>query len=429
MTDIENNPAEKNQRTYESIEVESNQSVPELSTNNYQIDCYKNDALILKKFIIWAICVVICCSIELIYNRGLLSQEHPKYYRNVNAIYDYYFRFITHLGGELFIIFIMVLSYFFLPLTKSNVMILGIISCNFLDNLMKMLYHEHRPFWNFETKHDPPKCDMGFGHPSGHSFTSTFTYLGLYHVLSETNFLKNHIILNYIFLAIVIIIIVSIYISRVYLNFHSIAQVIYGGSLGFCVYALLFLVLCFHQINVQQYRKLFTKLKCIILISIIYFFVFGILLLTYLLFKHYQQAEYESNPNIQRCEKAEHRHFFNDGFFGGLTIFCLIGHYYGQVLFWKLISKNTNLHNKHNDINLWVDNRMHVFTDIKKLLKTIGIILLSAIPFVLYVIPFKGLAIVYVFKIAVPFFVCLFNFYGGGLYLMISKGCCNKNLC
>lgn len=428
MSDTESDTDNLSKGQFDSIEISSKKNDSLLyKDSEYYINC-KGDKNLLLKLSIWICCVIIIICLELLYDRGYLSKDNPKYYRNENAFYDAYFRIITHAGGEFFIIFILLLSFFFLPLTKSNVMIVGVITCNYLVNVLKILYHENRPFWNFTSNITPPKCDMGFGNPSGHSFTSTFTYFAVYKFLSETQIFKNSTLLKCILLILSILITVSIYISRVYLNFHSIAQVLYGASLGFAVFAFLFYVIKLDNISIYQYRTFFTNGVYVLVFGVGYVMMLVVLVVVYLIMRR-KQSGYENDENVNDCDKEKYRRFFHDGLFGGLTVVCLFGHYLGQVVFWKMVNMNKKFDNKEVEVNMWSCNRMHVVKDVKKILKVIGILLVSVIPMLLYVVvSSEDIGIVFALKIAIPFFLCIFDLYGLGLYMMLSQGCCNEKL-
>ena len=58
--------------------------------------------------------------------------------------------------------------------------------------------------------------------------------------------------------------------------------------------------------------------------------------------------------------------------------------------------------------------------------KVIGILIVCALPMAIYfLISSTNLAVIFIFKVSLPFFVTLFLLYGPGLYLMISLGLCN----
>ena len=118
----------------------------------------------------------------------------------------------------------------------------------------------------------------------------------------------------------------------------------------------------------------------------------------------------------------------NDGMFGGLTLFCLIGAYIGQLFLWYKVHQSYGTA-KDELINNWVYSRSSVFYDWIKELKLAAILLLCAVPMVIYlIISGKNLAVIFLFKVSIPFFSSLFLLYGPGLYLMISLGLANNEI-
>ena len=84
---------------------------------------------------------------------------------------------------------------------------------------------------------------------------------------------------------------------------------------------------------------------------------------------------------------------------------------------------------KYELINNWVYNRSSVFFNVLKGIQVAGILILCAIPMVIYlIIGGQNLAVIFIFKVSIPFFLALFMLYGPGLYLMISLGLANNEI-
>ena len=304
---------------------------------------------------------------------------------------------------------------------------IGVIACTYLDNIMKLWYHDPRPFWEESKLHS--NCDGGFGNPSGHSFISTFTYLGVYKLLSQTKIVSKNIWVEMTLFVFCVLMIIGIVLSRVILGMHSLDQVFYGCSLGLAVYFLLFHILYMQNMKVETFTKLFTSVQNLIIITAIFFISLLSLLLSYLLIDFtavtdkYKESLSTSCP--QYFDDKQYRRFQNDGFFGGLTLFCLMGAYYGQYFLWYKMHSQYG-ENRDELINKWVYNREGVYKSGINIFKVIGILIVCALPMAIYfLISSTNLAVIFIFKVSLPFFVTLFLLYGPGLYLMISLGLCN----
>lgn len=340
-----------------------------------------------------------------------------------------FFKIVTNLGGGYFLVLYVLIAYFFFPLTSAFTLIVGLVSCNYLDNVMKLLYHNPRPYWSDSTLF-MNSCDGGFGNPSGHSFSSTFTYFGFFQLLAQTNFFSRSIIFQIILGVLAVMLVIIIVLSRIILGMHSINQIIYGCSLGISVYYFLFHILFMHEMKTQTYVRLFNDTKNILTFSFIFLIGIIVLLLSYfmidfkVILNSYESILLSTCPEFK--EEKLYRKFENDGFFGGLTLFCLMGTYYGQCLFWYLIHRKYGS-SKDEKINKWVENRRHLlsFCDI---IKIILIYIACAIPMIAYFLINKPLWLVFIFKVSIPFFLTLFFIFGPGQYFLIYLGLCNSEI-
>lgn len=400
------------------------------TNNNKEEDSSKNTII---KYILLLLYVIVAVVGEFFYRNPLFEQSidfEMSWKTNAWEFTKIFYNIITNLGGEYCLIIYLIVIYFFFPLTKSFCFIVGVIVCNFIDNIMKLWFHNPRPFWKEEQLFS--NCDGGFGNPSGHSFTSTFTYLGVFKLISQTQIVSKHTWLQMTLFLFCVLMIIGIVLSRVILGMHSLNQVIYGCSLGLAVYYLQFHILYMQNMKIESFTKLFTSMKNVIIITVIFVISFLVLLLSYLLIdysdviKEYEEKLY-IHCSIYEKEKI-YRKFQNDGFFGGLTLFCLMGAYYGQYFLWyKIHSVYGN--NRDELVNKWVYNREGVYTSFINILEVIGIIILCALPMSIYlIITSTNLTIIFIFKVSIPFFTSLFLLYGPGLYLMISLGLCNMKI-
>ena len=182
-----------------------------------------------------------------------------------------------------------------------------------------------------------------------------------------------------------------------------------------------------------------------------------------------------------------YRKFNNDGLFGSLISFSIMGMYFGQIFFWYLIDKkykinnnnyinldgnikknnkndthtsvndielsdisndeydedsSINTKNKENDnnndenriidelINNWTNYRVYLFSPIKNIFKIILVIFISIFPGLLFIIMPKNMNLVYLFlfKVSIPFFSVLFLIYSFGFFYIIIISCGKKEL-
>ena len=393
-------------------------------------DSNKEQNNTLIKFIILLLFVIASVVGELFYRQPLFDESidfELKWRQNAWGFTKTSYNIITNLGGEYGLILYLIIIYFFFPLTKSFCFMIGVIACTYLDNIMKLWYHDPRPFWEESKLHS--NCDGGFGNPSGHSFISTFTYLGVYKLLSQTKIVSKNIWVEMTLFVFCVLMIIGIVLSRVILGMHSLDQVFYGCSLGLAVYFLLFHILYMQNMKVETFTKLFTSVQNLIIITAIFFISLLSLLLSYLLIDFtavtdkYKESLSTSCP--QYFDNKQYRRFQNDGFFGGLTLFCLMGAYYGQYFLWYKMHSQYG-ENRDELINKWVYNREGVYKSGINIFKVIGILIVCALPMAIYfLISSTNLAVIFIFKVSLPFFVTLFLLYGPGLYLMISLGLCN----
>ena len=393
-------------------------------------DSNKEQNNTLIKFIILLLFVIASVVGELFYRQPLFDESidfELKWRQNAWGFTKTSYNIITNLGGEYGLILYLIIIYFFFPLTKSFCFMIGVIACTYLDNIMKLWYHDPRPFWEESKLHS--NCDGGFGNPSGHSFISTFTYLGVYKLLSQTKIVSKNIWVEMTLFVFCVLMIIGIVLSRVILGMHSLDQVFYGCSLGLAVYFLLFHILYMQNMKVETFTKLFTSVQNLIIITTIFFISLLSLLLSYLLIDFtavtdkYKESLSTSCP--QYFDDKQYRRFQNDGFFGGLTLFCLMGAYYGQYFLWYKMHSQYG-ENRDELINKWVYNREGVYKSGINIFKVIGILIVCALPMAIYfLISSTNLAVIFIFKVSLPFFVTLFLLYGPGLYLMISLGLCN----
>ena len=362
-----------------------------------------------------------------------------------------FFKIITKVGGEYMMAAPVAFVLLFFSLIKSSFYISGLIFLLHFHSLMKIWYGNKRPFWEVNSLYKGI-CDGGFGNPSGHSISSVYLYLTLFAYLNETKILKNKILIKIILFLFFSTLTILIILSRLILGIHSINQVIYGSILGMFVSLLIVQIFKFHQMPISFYKNFFKEKIKIFIIS---FILIGLVILSIcssLYFNSNFDYDYYDGILTKLCNLPKYRKFNYDGLFGAFVILSLLGMYFGQIIFWFLIDnyyKNNksqeiesliyseemddskeyldeNNNNKLDDIiNNWNKNRYFIYCSTNKVLKLLIILIICCCPIILFIKVSKenNLAVIFIFKFGIPFFLSLFFLYSFGFYYIIKIFC------
>ena len=385
------------------------------------------------------------------------------------------FKILTKIGGEYLMAVPVIIVLWFSTLIKSFIYLMGFIFCLQFHSMMKIWYGSKRPFW-IEPSLYKGICDGGFGNPSGHSITTTFLYLSLIFLYTQTKTRKNVVLI--IVLLFCLFWIIMILLSRLILGMHSVNQILYGTSLGLIIISYIYIVFKIHQMPINIYKKFFREKKYIYIILSIYC-VFIIITFgnVFIFNRGFDYDKY--NELLDRvCEKKvpKYRRFNLDGLFGSITILAMLGMYLGQIVFWYLIENkykynfneenyinnmnnnirqmqelnindikfSNNIKSSNNEIinnskseteivsnnsiddiiNHWNINRIYI-CDFKNILKLIFVLIICLLPGILFVAIKNDSNIIMVFalKIGVPMFIIPFLIYSIGFYYLIKISC------
>lgn len=340
--------------------------------------------------------------------------------RKISKVGNNYFKFITHFG-ELKVTFAFVaLVFVFFSFTKSFTLVSVYIYGYYFTNLMKMMYHSPRPFWDNSNLN--PTCNSGFGNPSGHSVTAFGLYFTLFSITTDFNIFKTKTWgkgLKIVIFIFYFLLILSIVISRIVLGAHGINQVIYGSLIGIAVYYIIYHIISYTSMtNIQFYEHLFNKAS---LIS--YFVIYASLLLLTLFFYLFGQVDVQNYLDLlsKLCpKKKEYQLLYHDGFIQSISITGLIGAHLGLLLLYYLAIKKYTLR-KAIYINEWNQNGK-----ISMFFIRLPINLFSIAFLLLYFIKSDYLWILFIFKSALSFGLGLFGVYGIGVYICLIIGKCNQ---
>jgi membrane-associated phospholipid phosphatase len=321
-----------------------------------------------------------------------------------------FFKIITSIGTEVIILPMIIVVFLWLPLNKSYGFISAVIYSVYFDNLMKAIYGNTRPYWK-----DPSiftGCDGGYGNPSGHSFSSSAIYLSFWHIMTDYDFFKSGLLGISIRIGLLIfflLLITCIMLSRVYLGFHGLNQILYGASLGFPLYYIIFNIFSIHKMSANEFFDKFRNFYYNVSFSIWFGLLMLASILTYGLISH-DNSEWEKVLTQFCPDLPKYRKFNDDALYGMLTICGVVGMHTGL----KILIHLTELKFPFQDeaINHWYKGEWKA--QIYRALLTI--VFISPVILTMVIPKTSSLGIIYVFKFAVPYFLSLFLIYGFNIY-------------
>jgi membrane-associated phospholipid phosphatase len=320
-----------------------------------------------------------------------------------------FFKAMTILGTESVLIPLFVIIFNWLPLSKSYLFLTVLILSTYLDNVLKIIYNNPRPYWVRQFTF--VSCEGGYGNPSGHAFSSASVYLTICHLTSDYEFFTKRKWLRVIYFIFFFLLIFTIILSRFYLGVHTLNQLIYGFLLGVCLYAFFFLALEEHKLDYNSFFEKFSCLKSNLIYWGLYLASFVLLLFLYFFLK--TDHTYEQWLNSSCPDLAKYRKFENEGFYLGLIIFTLIGAHGGLNLLIILVDKYYNNQAILEYIHDWT------YTSFSKSLLRLLFLALIGIPTLLPAVLVSkeaDLAIIFIFKTAIPLFVTLLSLFSLGIF-------------
>lgn len=333
-----------------------------------------------------------------------------------------FFKFLISLGSAPGFITLLAILHVFFPIHKSFTFLNVFLFSYFFNNWMKILYSSPRPFWI-----DPEikkSCNGGFGNPSGHAMCSASVFLAFAHIVTdfkyftETFVRKMARVLVFLFF---IAVIIAIMLSRVYLAAHSVNQILFGSLLGVAIYFFVFNIVRMHKLEGSKFFEFLLNRTWSIISMVVYTILLLIGLITWGSLRGNNNI-YEESLQATCGEIDKYRTFYDDGLYGILSLCGLIGAHGGLILLAHYINKGYS--DKKDYVNHWYRGRA-----IHYLYRTILLVLLS-FPFMLiYIISgTSSLAIIFIFKVCVPYLLTFFSIYGPCVYLCIHLKICNRHI-
>ncbi len=140
-------------------------------------------------------------------------------------------------------------------------------------------------------------------------------------------------------------------------------------------------------------------------------------------FVHNQEGLYSSTLESLCPDYSLYRKFNADGLFGMLSLFGIIGGHFGLVVLFNFTSKNYP--NKNHQIIYWASNG-----SLKTHSLRILICILFGLPLILiFLISGKSsLAVIFIFKVSLPYLFGLFGLFGPAIYLSIKFKISNQEI-
>ena len=347
------------------------------------------------------LCFLFLVGIEYSYRQALFdkSVELIKIYSNTRSSSGIsFFNFITTFGTASIFIPLYVIIFNFYSLSKSFTFLLTYVLAVYIDNIMKIIYNNPRPYWV-----DPAikilACNGGFGNPSGHAYSSSSVYMAFWYITVDNEIFKCRNWLKMLYLIFILFFIVLIMYSRFYLGVHAINQLLYGFTLGILLYIFLFYVIEFQNEDYKQFFSKYSDLSQIALYLGLYICFIIALILVYCLVE--TDDTYKSFV-ISKCPNTPHyRILEGDGLSNALLIFSLLGCHIGFSLLYYFIKRE-------NPENEEILSYIHDFTktEFKKSILRLLFMCVVALPTMIPLIVVSNNAsftVICTFKITIPY--------------------------
>ena len=361
-----------------------------------------------------------------LFDKSIKFQEDLREKFDKESSFYKFWNFISFFGTNLFCFGVFFIIFIFFPLNSSFLVLQSLNFADYLTNLFKIIYRNPRPYW--KSNRLDIVCNSGYGNPSGHSVIGLSFYLVLSHVFTNFEFFRKNKkgqILRIIIFCFFSVLIVLIIISRFFLSAHSINQILYGTLLGFGIYFLEIHIISYHTYSSKQFIKHIVSQNVVLIYFIIYALLIGLLLSIYFCFDDDEFLEDYIFANIfngERCDKKrKYQVLKTTGFTQALGITSIIGAHLGIILLIYVLKK---FNYKIDNINEF--NR----TSIKKWFMRLPILILAVIFVILYIAVPKSshLAIIVIFKFALPFFLTAFGIYFFGVFICVRFNLVNKDI-
>lgn len=364
---------------------------------------------------------------ETLFDKSIDTQEDIREDHNKDSAFYDFWKFISVFGTASITFPVFFVIFLFFPISSSFLTLQSLIYSIYITNLFKIIYRNGRPYWKSELL--DVVCNSGYGNPSGHSMTSTAYYLTLPHIVTNFPFFARDTkgkIVKFIIFILFIILAVLVMFSRVILGAHSINQILYGFTLGLGIYFVLIYILSYHTYSSDKFLKHITDKIVTLIYMIFHIIMIALLIVIYATLDDNQRLKYEVYTNIfngVRCKvKKKYLVLKYDGFFQALAIFAILGAHIGIILLIQILKLN----------NYIINGAIIEFnrSSVKRWLIRLPILIVSGVFILLYyLIPGdKSLAVIFIFKSALSFFLTAFGIYFVGILISIICNLANEEI-
>ena len=222
-----------------------------------------------------------------------------------------------------------------------------------------------------------------------------------------------------------IILAALVIISRVLLSAHSINQIIYGSLLGIGIYFIEIYIISYHTYPSEEFINHIVRKNVVIIYFIIYVLLIVLLFIIYFSIgddKYIEKLIYRNIFNGERCDtKKKFQVLKNDGFTQALAVTSIIGAHLGIILLIYVLKKLNYKIEYINEFNK---------SSIKRWFIRLPILILSGIFLILYFALPKScpLAVIIIFKFALPFFLTAFCIYFLGIFICVYFNFANESI-
>ena len=324
--------------------------------------------------------------------------------------------------------FTLFVLYFF-PISYSFAFFAELMLSQHICNIFKLSFGNGGPYLidDFDSLTIQKACSSGYGNPSGHSFRSSSTFLAFAQCIIDIwdlGYLSSTFI--YILAAILILL---INFSRVILGVDSIDQTIFGDTLGFTVFFIIFHIIKPHKREPKKFFENFLKLRYHFFNGVAFVFIFTYSLVTSIIFDREGEEEFEDmRQNLkERCPEAKNYKILSkDCVYKSLYFTAYFGMVLGVTILSKIVQKR--YYSRYEELNTYYKN-----TKIKwyfAYLIKFFVLGICYIPYRTIEYRPKGinLYVLYICGCAIPLFIYGFMLFGPHYIILIAVKAANSNL-
>ena len=367
------------------------------------------------KLSLFIMLVTITLLSELFYRKPLFNIPHLLSYQTYvkeHPKLQMFFSIVSIFNKKAFIIPVTSFVAILHPLNKLTALILPLFITLYLYNLLKLIYSQPRPFWVNDALFNN-KCSTNYGNPSGHSLTTTSTYLSLWYILTDYAYFKKPLgkLIRISLLLLLQVLCITLMLCEIFNGIHAFNQTIFGYILGICVFILFYYVL---QIQYYENTSFFEKYKKHYIIILSGFICcIGILIGCFYLCGDKVDEQYV-NVIKNKCNdeyvNKKYKLFRNDGLYSGSSVFGLFGIYCGYL--WLTVVVEKKYKGKEEKVVNWTGKGICNW-----IIRVVVLGIFCSVFCLKFVIKSKEMEIMFLIKCAGLYFITGLLGFGPGVFL------------